>query len=393
MTVYDLIIVGGGLVGAGLACALRDADLKMALVDAKPASADDPRLFALSYASCQFLKNIGIWDQLAPHATAINEVHVSYQKRFGTLRLKNTDVQLSALGHVIPAYQIEAAMQATLRSMDNVMLYQPATLTSLQVQNEQTMLNITTKEASQTLASSLVCAADGTHSTMREQLNIAKDVVDYQQDAIVTRIKLTRSHHHLAYERFTKQGVIAMLPLGENESATIWSLDRARARELMSLSDDDFLAALQKNFGYRLGKLQSMTQRFTYPLQMVKAKKFLHEHIFLLGNAAHTLHPIAAQGFNLALFEVASFADAIRKQGKTITTQRLNELVAPMQQRQTLSMNLSHQIACNFADYSFLRSLILPLAFIGTNLVTPIKRNLLQKLLGQYGKATPSLFI
>src|SRR5579883_942585 len=221
---YDLIIVGGGLVGAGLAAALPDK--RIALIDAKLPSQDDPRLFALNYGSCQFLQHLGLWPMLAAHAAPIHQVHVSYQGRFGAVRLTREDAHLPTLGHVIPARFIEAALHDKLASSIHITLYRPAKLISLHQQEGRVTLTLDTAIGQKILHAPLVIGADGTESTVRSQLNIPITVVDYHQSAIVTRTTLKRSHHHIAYERFVDNGAIAMLPLVGNECATIWTAEK-----------------------------------------------------------------------------------------------------------------------------------------------------------------------
>src|SRR3990167_7916432 len=242
----DLIIIGGGLVGAGLAAALRDTALRIALVDARIPEAKDPRLLALHHGSCLFLKNLGLWDQLVQDAAPIHQVHISYQGRFGAVRLDRNIVNLPALGHVIPAYLIEAALQRELQTLPQLTLYQPAKLTKLQQKDNQWHLKLTMADQEIYLQSPMLIGADGTESTVREQLNMPTTVIDYQQSAIVTRIKLARAHQHMAYERFNEHGAIAVLPLTGHECATIWTADQTCVNALMALDENQFLQTLQK---------------------------------------------------------------------------------------------------------------------------------------------------
>lgn len=386
---YDLIIIGGGLVGAGLAVALRDSPLQIALVDARLPSNDDPRLFALNHSSCQFLTNLGLWPALAAFATPIHQVHVSYQKHFGAVRLNREEVNLQALGHVIPAYTIETALNTALLSLSNVTLYRPATLKSLQQHNDLASLTIHTHEGEVNLHAPLVMGADGTESTVRKQLDLTTTVFDYQQSAIVTRTVLKRSHGNIAYERFTAEGAIAMLPLGENECATIWTANTETITHLMSLSEQDFLQTLQQTFGHRLGSLQQIRHRHVFPLRMLRADKSVQGCVFLLGNSAHTLHPIAAQGFNLAIYEVAALAESIlektakKRMCSTLDLQRVNEKI---QKQQATSIGLSHHLSTIFTHHSRWMSLLLPFAMIGFDVATPLKKKFIKGLLGRTGR-------
>ena len=181
----------------------------------------------------------------------------------------------------------------------------PQSDAALLKKGDKATLSITTPQGERTLTASYIIGADGTHSTVRRLLQISADTLDYQQSALVTMTQLKRPHHHIAYERFQKQGAIAMLPLSDEKTATIWTDSTENIAALMKLSEQEFIDQLQKQFGYRLGKLLQTGQRHHYPLHHLTAARTCQQRILLIGNAAHTLHPIAAQGFNLALAEIA----------------------------------------------------------------------------------------
>ena len=384
---YDLIIIGGGLVGAGLAAALRDSDKRIALIDARMPSNEDPRLFALNHGSCAVLKNLGLWPQLTSHAEAIHQVHVSKRGQFGAVRLHREDVALAYLGYVIPACYIEAALNALLLSLENVTIYRPAVLTELTQQADMNQVTINIDGEFVSMTSPIVLGADGTESTVRAQLKIDAEVIEYGQHAIVTRTELQRHHRHVAYERFNEHGAIAMLPLAENECATIWTADQSAAASLMALSDADFLQALQREFGYRLGRLMSIKRRHTFPLRMVRAKQNVKAGVMLLGNAAHTLHPIAAQGFNVALYEVATLAEILRQEN----TVDLHAVWLQVEKQMGASMTMSHQLADLFNHSSLLLKYVLPIGMVGLDKTPALKRLFMTKLLGRSGRVPPLL--
>lgn len=400
---FDLVIVGSGLVGAGLAAALAEADLRIALIESKLPSLNDPRLFGLNYSSCQFLTNIGLWSQLITTAAAIQEVHVSRRGHFGALRLNHQTIDLPYLGYVIPAYQIEIALQQLLSSTKNCTLYRPANLTSLVQQDAQVQLKIAVDGVEQTLHSRLVIAADGTASSVRQYMNITSDTVNYHQSAIVTRTQLTRPHQGIAYERFQDQGAIAMLPLPEQMCATIWTTDKAHAEHLMQLDKQQFLNELQHAFGYRLGRFTFSSSagetccgiRHYFPLNMVRAHKMVKESVMLLGNAAQTLHPIAAQGFNLAVYEVATLAEAMlakNKQGLVFDAKDLLAVSQRLHTQKQTSTDFSHYLANAFLESHSFKNAALQCGMVGLDLLPPLKKKLLQKLLGRSGR-TPQLLL
>lgn len=387
MQEFDLIIVGGGLVGAALSLALQATHLRIAVIEAKLPSSDDPRLFALNESSCQFLKNLNVWEALSSHATPIHEVHASYQGRFGIVRLQRETVNLESLGHVIPAYVIESLLSKELLALTqkaHYTLFRPAILKTLQQDAGIATLTIQSEGKEINLSAPLVIGADGTQSTVRQALKISTDTLDYEQDAIVTRTTLNRSHAHIAYERFTQHGAIAMLPLGENECATIWTATIKEAHALMALSDADFLQALQKNFGYRLGRLKQIKQRFQFPLRKVTAKTPALGCVFLLGNAAHTLSPIAAQGFNVALYEVAVLAESLLNMptggNYSQALQSANEKIASQVAN---SAGLSHRLTGLFSGDSKLKQFALQAGLLGFELSLPLKKQFISKILGK----------
>src|SRR3990167_10782327 len=266
---YDLIIIGGGLVGSGLATALKDLPLRIALIDARSHDSIESRLFALSESSCRFLTNLALWEKLKPYATPIHSVQVSHEGHFGTVRFSSNDLGLASLGHVIPAHNIEKALDETILTSPTINLYRPAKLLTLTQKNNLATATLSTPQGEKNLQAPLIIGADGTYSTVRDEVKIEKEAIDYAQSAIVTRTKLHRSHHNIAYERFTKEGAIAMLPLAHNECATIWTAHNVLVNQLVALESDAFLASLQKKFGYRLGRLEAVSERFIYPLRMV----------------------------------------------------------------------------------------------------------------------------
>lgn len=370
---YDIIIVGGGMVGAAMACALQPFNFRVALIDATEIPAEDHRLIALNHSSFSLFNNLGIWSALAPHAAAIEEIHVSNAGHFGTTRLNASEIDLTALGYVVPAKNINAALYANLNKTD---ILRPATLTHLD--KESVTIEINSKQ--QMLETSIIIAADGTHSTVRKILAIPTETIDYKQKALVTVTELQRDHQNIAYERFQSSGAIAMLPLVGQRVATIWSDDEEKIAQLMQLSDEDFLAHLQKQFGYRLGRLKKIQQRFTYPLKFIKAKEFIKDNAILIGNAAHTLHPIAAQGLNLALHEIAILADFLSTQA--VEKLSLVDFSTSFNQ-QKFSMNLSHKLTQLFSADFFLANTLRQTGMIGLDLCTTAKRKFVLSTMGK----------
>jgi 2-octaprenyl-6-methoxyphenol hydroxylase len=375
MQPFDIVIIGGGMVGASLACALRDTSLRIALVDAAPLNTEnDPRLIALNYSSYCLFNNLGVWDAMASHAEAIKQVHVSDRGHLGMTRLNASDVGLSALGYVVPAKYINAALDHTLNQhaanhpeSQHITILRPAKLKMLTQTDKLATLTIETESGEIQLETKLVIGADGTHSTVRAELGITSEVTDYQQSALVTITTLNRPHQNIAYERFHTSGAIAMLPLTEQRVATIWTDEKEVIAHLLQLNDAEFLAELQKQFGYRVGRLMSVAKRHMFPLQMMKTTQTHKQQVLLIGNAAHTLHPIAAQGLNLALAEIAMLAQVI------LDTPQLTDWQPYLdwqQKQESASAGLSHQLPRLFASDFSVMNFIRQLGMIGLDIKT-----------------------
>lgn len=384
---YDITIIGGGMVGASVALALADTSLRIALIDAMPLQTkDDARLIALNYSSYCLFQNLNVWTELSANAEPIHEVHVSDRGHFGKTRIKKEDLALPMLGFVVPAKYINTALSNALSKRSNIKIFRPAILKNLTQDDTQVTLTIESNAEEFTLTTKQVIGADGSHSTVRQLLDISTETIDYQQSAIVTVTELQRAHQQIAYERFHQSGAIAMLPLTGYRCATIWTDDNKNIHELMALNDEQFLQTLQKQFGYRLGRFIKTATRHTYPLQMLKSTQTLKGRILLLGNAAHTLHPIAAQGLNLALAEIAMLAQSISEDAgweKYLTWQA---------QKQSISMNLSHQLPRLFSQDFFLVTFLRQAGMVGLDICKPLKRYFTKKAIGRVG-VLPKLLV
>jgi 2-octaprenyl-6-methoxyphenol hydroxylase len=309
----DILIVGGGLAGATLMLALANMGYKALLVEAKSFSnrirADfDARTLALAPASVRILQMLNIWSQLQDDATAIETIHVSEQRSFGSARLHAEEN--SPLGYVIEMQYINRALHHLLNHQHVVA---PAKLIALDDKKGTAIIH--TSEGDLTVHAKLIVAADGADSCARELCGLSPQIKDYNQQAIIANIGLARGHKNVAYERFTSSGPLAMLPLTDSRASLVWALRPKDAEQLMACSETEFLKALQRAFGYRLGRLVKVGQRVIYPLRQVIMTQQVMGSVVFVGNAAHTLHPVAGQGFNLGLRDVATLAQCIAKEG------------------------------------------------------------------------------
>jgi 2-octaprenyl-6-methoxyphenol hydroxylase len=315
MTAADLVIVGGGLVGASLAVALAEAPLSAVLVEAAapPAGAPawDERCIALNDASRRLFEAWGVWPAMQAAAAPILATHISEQGRFGTARFGAADAGLQALGYNVPLRAIGAALAERMRGLPRLQTLLPGRLSALDCAATAARLRVQCGDAELTLEARLVAAADGADSSVRRLLGIGAERHDYGQQAIVSAVRLARPHRGVAYERFTAQGPIALIPKPDDAASLVWSVPRERAAELLALADADYLAAALEAFGGRLGRFQALGRRWAFPLAKVMSDRLTAPRTVFVGNAAQSLHPVAAQGFNLGLRDVAALAGLI----------------------------------------------------------------------------------
>ncbi len=314
---FDLVIVGGGMVGASLAVALSPLPLRVALVEAFAPDSDaqpsyDDRCTAISHGSQVILNTMGVWQDMEADASPIARIHVSEQGRPGTARIDAREQGVPALGYVVPNRSVGKALWKRLPAQSNLQSFMPAKLVSMQPGEHAVELDLEQADGQVvSVGARLVVAVDGARSMTREMAGIDSDVLDYQQTAIICNVTPEQDHQGQAFERFTQSGPLAVLPLGEKRCSVVWTVKRELAESIMGLDDESFLLRLQEHFGYRLGRLLMAGERSSYPLYRVKARQQLAQRLVVLGNAAHNLHPVAGQGFNLSLRDVAALAEVM----------------------------------------------------------------------------------
>jgi 2-octaprenyl-6-methoxyphenol hydroxylase len=312
----DIAIVGGGMVGASLAVALAPLGLKIALVEAVPHdSASQPsfdeRTTALSNGSRRILETLGVWSGVQSLATPIRKIHVSDQGRFGFARIDAAEQGLPAMGYVVPNRALGMALWPRLQANSNVHVYCPATVARVQGGERTVELEIAQESGMARVEAKMVVAADGVHSAVRSAFGVEAETRDYDQTAVITTVLPQRFHDHVAFERFTDGGPLALLPLEGGRCTLVLTLSRATAESAMAWSDNEFLAEVQRRFGFRLGRFLKAGRRVPYPLSLTRAARTSAGRCVIVGNAAQGLHPVAGMGFNLGLRDVASLAELI----------------------------------------------------------------------------------
>ena len=315
---YDVVIVGGGLAGNCLALALKDSGLKVAIVEAntrgqQQLSPAGDRALALAYGTVTLLDALGIWQGIAHAATPIKTIHVSDRGHFGKTRLSAEQERVEALGYVITARDLEGYVSGQVEAAAIEQIC-PARLAGLHSGTEDIGLSLKIADEATVISAKLLVGADGGLSSVRKLLGIAQEVTDYGQTALVTTVKSSLPNHYTAYERFTSSGPVALLPAGERQSAVVWTRTREDAEMCLSANENEFIAELHRCFGYWLGELTLAAPRRAFPLTLIRAEKMVVGRAVIIGNAAHQLHPVAGQGFNLGLRDVAALAETLIRQ-------------------------------------------------------------------------------
>ncbi len=325
---YDIVVVGGGMVGASFAQAmsqtLKDSCPSVLVVEAsEPTTAKelqpsfDARSTALSYGSRKIYESMGLWDQLKSFVSPIHEIQVSDKGHLGSALLSREEQQVEALGYVVENASLGVVLNEHMQTSPAIEFLAPAKISSISPTPDGMELSVSKGEESYGVAASLVVLADGGRSPICQQLGIEQANESYKQHAIISNVSFEQAHHNIAFERFTETGPLAVLPLGkfadENRCSLVWTVEDKNSTEIMELDDEQFVKALQASFGNRLGSITGIGEKFCYPLSLSVAKEQIRPGIVLLGNVAHTLHPVAGQGLNLALRDISALVSVLKQ--------------------------------------------------------------------------------
>lgn len=313
---FDVIIAGGAMAGATLALALHQLSqgrLSVAVVE--PYQTDhqqhpgfDSRSIALSYGTVQILQRFGLWESLQSVATPIEHIHVSDRSHAGMTDITKEEVGVNALGYVVELADVGRIYAEKIEKTSSITLYCPQSIQSVERNINKVTAILSNGEQ---IEAKLLVAADGAVSTCCEQVGLPLQEHDFEQVAIIANVVTSEAHQGRAFERFTSHGPIALLPMSDNRMSLVWCLPPDKAQAVMAYDDDVFLNQLQAEFGWRLGKLEKTGARSAYPLLLRYREQNISHRFAIVGNAAQSLHPIAGQGFNLGIRDVASLAEEI----------------------------------------------------------------------------------
>ena len=398
---FHITIVGGGMVGMSLALMLarQNSQVSIALIDAQAfpdanqnaffQPSFDARSTAVARGSMEIFERLGIWSQLQTQATPIEQIHVSDSGHFMGGLIDAQEYAVDALGYVIPNEWIGRVLLQQIRSQTNIHLMPETRVEKIHPKIQGAELVVNSSGELQHLHSHLVVLADGGPSKLAQQLGIDFSVDDYQQSAIIANVEFSKPHQQVAYERFTPSGPIALLPLGKSansrEAALVFTLSRDNAQNLLEVEETIFLQEVQKRFGQRLDQFTACSRRHLFELKLVKANEQIRSGLVLLGNAAHFLHPVAGQGFNLSLRDCHAFAQTLNRYSPESWGQlsQLQEYLALQTNDQQKTIFFSDQLVKFFSSSRLPAIALRHLGFMGLESISPLKEVLVKQTMGK----------
>ena len=397
---YDLVVVGGGMVGASFCCALEEAmgenPLSILVIDAilpnaysSKQSSLDARSTALSFGSRKFFEDIGLWQTLGDAVSAIHEIQVSDRGRLGSVEINRNDQNVEALGYVVENKKLGQVLSTRLNKSEKIEFLCPALVSSVKATEKGMLLGLHHGDIETSIDASLVVLADGGKSPVCEQLAIARSLERYDQYALIANIVFEKAHQHIAFERFTDTGPLAVLPLksidGKNRGSLVWTLSAEQAAQYRELGEE-LLPLLQERFGYKLGKILEIGETFVYPLSLSIAKEQVRPGLALLGNVAHTLHPVAGQGFNLALRDAQALVDVLisaKEQGLGLGEMNvLLKYVARQEADQATTTQFTHNIIKLFSSNNEAKVWLRKFGLVAIELLPTLRRGLAERAMG-----------
>ena len=393
----DVAVIGGGLVGASLACALAPLGLRVALLESQepraeqPASFDD-RALALSESSCMIFRGIGVWPLLENDATPIREIRVTERGRWGQVVLDPTEMGLDRFGHVVEARLCGAALMKRLAEFTNVEFICPAKIETLHASGDEASVHFLRKDRRCNLVANLLVGADGAESMVRQSMGVEVQRHEYGQAAVTCNITTSLPHNGVAFECFTPTGPFALLPHSDGRCGLVWCVASEDVTSILELSDEQFREKAHSLFGNMLGPWLKVGRRSAYPLKLVRTREDIQPRTVLLGNAAHAIHPIGAQGFNLGLRDVAVLAELIADacHADSSVDAGMPELLEAYSEWRDEDQNgtiaLSDGMARLYANPTGLAAALRKTGLIAHALIGPLRRRRAIRAMGYRGK-------
>ncbi len=394
MTRTDLTVIGAGLAGLPIAIACAQAGWQVTLVDqhksidALPTDPLDQRCTAISSASVGLLSRWGIWPAIEANAQSIQQVHISQKGYLGSVRLQANDVGVKALGYVIENRQWAAALSTVVGNHEKIRWLRGETVDSVRDDNDGTVA--VTLASGQRIDSSLLIAADGVNSRVRDLVGVGDTHYDYKQSALMTTLQLAKPHESMAFERFTAQGPLAFLPRPNNMMSVVWCLPKSDAQHWTGADDSLVVDQLQALFGFKLGRFQSIGPKVVVPLIRREAINQVGTRTVLLGNAARLLHPVAGQGFNLVLRDLTALLDLMGAKTDDAaidpgSNSLLSEFVATRARDQKEVVFLTDTLAQGFLGEASMPAHLRGLALMGLDSIGPMRKHFAGRMMGYTG--------
>jgi len=382
----NIVIVGGGPVGMVLALLLAKQNIASTLLEVRKLGAanQDTRALALSYGTRRILEKLGVWQHLSSLATAINTIHVSQKGSLGRSILRAQEYQQEALGYVLSYGALCTVLNAELQRFTMVTLIDEAQADAISYDANQAIIRYTRLGEQAQLSSALAVLADGGRS-LEAAAGLQRETKEYGHDALITKVSAELAHDNVAYERFTAEGPMALLPNGERDFSLVWTGKKELIAPLLALSDAEFLTQFHAQFGDRVGRFLTVGKRMTFPLRLSQLQETVTPHLVVIGNAAQTMHPVAGQGFNVGLRDAEVLAQHIVNASTTLGSAGM--LAAYRASRKTDTKNgllftdfLVNIFSNDILGFAKLRSTGLGLF----DMAAPVKRHLVRKM--SFGK-------
>ncbi|MBQ4832155.1 2-octaprenyl-6-methoxyphenyl hydroxylase [Pseudoalteromonas sp. MMG010] len=389
---FDIVIIGGGLAGASCALSILKANpsVSIALVEANEVTQQchpsfDDRSIALAQQSVEYLQSLNLFQANASYSAAIKHVNVSDRGHFGKAQINSDEFAKSALGYVVEVNPLGRLLYQRLED-SRVTLYCPDSVIAIKQSADNNTLTLNSHEQ---LSAKLVVIADGAHSKTRELLGLSFKTAPYKQGAIIANIEVENGHNNHAFERFTEYGPMALLPMSNNRYSLVWCMAEQKIAEYMALNDALFINAFQQAFGFRAGIFKKVGKRANYPLVYGQADALTAHRTVVIGNAAHAIHPIAGQGFNLGLRDVQALSDLVATSKNELGCYAFTREYSQKRSRDINTvMMLTDSLVRLFSNSSRVLALGRSLGLLSMDLFPALKAPLAKQLMGQVKQGT-----